>query len=262
MMKKLIGLIFLGCIGCSVGYADMTQVTPEQENVLQASRQEYLNSQGITLPDQGVQVVPSHSIALPKDLKMQVMTDKSSFLKQGYVEKSNPRILELRDIDHTAIYEKKKHQNNTNPMSTHLRDTASEIKLAYDFHEVPLEDANSIIGFAPVGTYVKNGWTGIVELFTKQGLGNCNYEENNLKLMHATIRIPSDIVTHEVNDKVTTSDVQGNERDGFLYTVEWYSEGLSHKLECVSKAYSQLTLSTVIDVSRRIDHSITRRGSP
>ena len=254
MMKKLLSLIFLGCTVLSVANADMTQATPEQESVLEASRQSYLNSQGITLPDHNVQVVPRNSISLPAELKKQVMADKRAMLKQGYVEKSNPRLLELRDIDHTAVYEKKKYQNNTNPLSTHLRDTASEIKIAYDFHEVPAEDANSIIGFAPVGTYVNNGWTGMVELFTKKGLGNCNYEENNLKLMHTTIRIPSDIVTHEVNDKVTTSDVQGNKKDGFLYTVEWYDEGFSRKLECVASSYSPSTLSTVVDLARRIDY--------
>ena len=240
MMKKLLSLIFLGCTVLSVANADMTQATPEQESVLEASRQSYLNSQGITLPDHNVQVVPRNSISLPAELKKQVMADKRAMLKQGYVEKSNPRLLELRDIDHTAVYEKKKYQNNTNPLSTHLRDTASEIKIAYDFHEVPAEDANS--------------WTGMVELFTKKGLGNCNYEENNLKLMHTTIRIPSDIVTHEVNDKVTTSDVQGNKKDGFLYTVEWYDEGFSRKLECVASSYSPSTLSTVVDLARRIDY--------
>ena len=255
MTQKLLSLMFLGCMALPSAHADMTnQATSEQEKTLQSSRQSYLQSQGIALPDQGVQVVPRHSIQLPADLKKQVMKDKNAMLKQGYVETSNPRILELRDINHTAIYEKKKYQNNTDPMSTHLRDTASEIKLAYYFHEIPAKDANSVIGFAPVGTYVNNGWSGIVELFTKQGLGNCNYEENNLKLMHATIRIPSDIVTHEVHDKITTFDVRGNKKDGFLYTVEWYDDGFSRKLECVAKVYSPATLSTIIEIARRADH--------
>lgn len=255
MIQKLLSLMFIGCMTLSCAHADMINQAPsEQKKALQSSRQSYLQSQGIALPDQGVQVVPRNSIQLPECLKKQVMTDKNAMLKQGYVETNNPRILELRDINHTAIYEKKKYQNNLDPMSTHLRDKASEIKLAYYFHEIPAEDANSVIGFAPVGTYVNNGWSGIVELFTKQGLGNCNYEENNLKLMHATIRIPSDIVTHKVNNKITTSDVQGNEKDGFLYTVEWYDEGFSHKLECVAKAYSPSTLSTVVEIARRADH--------
>ena len=118
MMKKLLSLILLGCTVLSVANADMTQATPEQESALEASRQSYLNSQGITLPDHNVQVVPRNSISLPAELKKQVMADKRAMLKQGYVEKSNPRLLELRDIDHTAVYEKKKYQNNTNPMST------------------------------------------------------------------------------------------------------------------------------------------------
>ena len=252
-MNKLIQIALSGCIIFNMVNANADQATPEQEKTLQASYQAYLKSQGLTLSTQGVQVVPREDIKLPEALRKQVIADRKSMLQQGYVEKSNPRILELRDIDHTAVYEKKKYKDNTDPASTHLRDTVSEIKTAYIFHEVPTEEANHIIGFAPVGTYIDNGWTGMVELFTKQGLGNCNYEENNLKLMRSSIRIPSDIVTHQINEKVTTIEVEGNKKDGFLYTVEWYDDNFSRKLECVTSDYSKALLATVIDTAKRID---------
>ena len=93
----------------------------------------------------------------------------------------------------------------------------------------------------------------MVELFTKRGLGNCNYEENNLKLMRSSIRIPSDIVTHQINEKVTTIEVEGNKKDGFLYTVEWYDNNFSRKLECVTSDYSKALLAIVIDTAKQID---------
>jgi ferrochelatase len=77
--------------------------------------------------------------------------------------------------------------------------------------------------------------------------------ETDLKQTKATIRIPADIVTHEVNHKISTSDVQGNSQDGFLYTVEWFDNQLSHKLECVTQTYSRETLSNVITMAKNID---------
>lgn len=138
-------------------------------------------------------------------------------------------------------------------MSTHLRNTVSEIKRAYDFHPVPSEETSKIIGFAPVGTYTNGGWTGMVEIFVNKGLGNCNYEENNLKIMRASIRIPSDIVTYDINDKVTTMNVQGNRHDGFLYTVDWYDDDFSRKLECFALSYNPDILNAVVTISKSID---------
>jgi hypothetical protein len=246
MMKKIfaIGLVCFSFMAHSV--------TPEQEETMQASRRAYFKSQGMEYPTPGVHVVPSNAIQLPTELKQQVMINQQTSLQKGYVENKNQRILEVRDIHHTAVYEKQKHMNDPNPENTDLKNTVSEMKMAYDFKEVPAQYANNVIGFAAAGTYVNQGWTGILEIFTKKDFGNCFYEENNLSLSKGSIRIPENQVTHTVNGKITTSHVEGNKKDGFLYTVEWYDEALSHKLECVTKTSSKL--STVIAMAKGIDH--------
>lgn len=252
MFIKLL-LLMIAVFMMAGGINAYEPATPAQEKALQAEYQKYLQSQGISLPTQGVQVVPRNALSLPAELKSQIQKNVISLQKQGFVENRNPRIIELRDIDHTAAFEKKKYQNTDDPASTHLRDAIADIRMAYEFHEVPSAMVNNIIGFAPVGTFKQDGWTGMVELFTKTGLGNCNYEENNLKLMHASIRIPADMVSYDVNNKITTIDIQGNLRDGFLYTVAWYDDQFARKLECVTPNYSQDTRATVVAMARKID---------
>lgn len=249
-MKKIYS-VFL--IGYSLMAHSATQATPEQERIMQASHRAYFKSQGLQFPEQGVHVVSPGSINLPDGLRKEVAMNQRSFLKQGYVENKNQRIIEIRDINHILTYDKQKQVNDGNPENTDLKKAVSEIKMAYSFREVPSEYVSNLIGFAAAGAYINEGWTGILEIFTKKDFGNCFYEENNLKLAQSSIRIPSNIVTKSVNEKTTTSHVEGNDKDGFLYTVEWYDETLSHKLECVNQNYSTSNLSSIIEMAKGID---------
>lgn len=227
--------------------------TPEQEQALQKKYNEYLTSQGISIPTKHVEVVPENKLRLPVELKTEIYTKMNMIQKQGYVENSNPKIKELLEIEKTSQKEKIKYKNNNNPASTHLRDKQNQVNMAYHFEPIPNEFTKNIYGFAPAGTYTKSGWTGMVELFKSAQLGNCNYEEINLNLSEINIRIPKNITSHEVNNKITTNNIQGNAQDGYLYTVEWYDENFSRKLECVANIQSKDNLQSLIAMARKID---------
>lgn len=248
-MKKSLFLTF----GLVTNLYSHTLATPEQEQALQSKYNEYLTSQGITIPTKRVEVISSNKLQLPNELKTEINTKIAMMQKQGYVENSNPTIKELSEIEKLSRDEKIKYRDNHNPASTHLRDKQSQINMAYNFQPIPKEYIKNIFGFAPAGSYIKSGWTGMVELFKSNQLGNCNYEEINLNLSDINIRIPKNIVTNEVNNKITTSNVQGNTKDGYLYTVEWYDQNYSRKLECVTNTNSQENLKSLITMAKKID---------
>ena len=106
-MKKITSIFLFGF--SLISQAENSPATPEQEKALQSARQAYFKSQGLNLPTEGAQVVPNQSIQLPPELKKQILLNQQTLLKQGYVENQNQRISELRDIHHTAVYEKQKY---------------------------------------------------------------------------------------------------------------------------------------------------------
>ena len=61
----------------------------------------------------------------------------------------------------------------------------------------------------------------MVEFFKKKGLGTCAYTENNVILTHAAAKVDEAVVRYDINHKVTTLNVEGNEQSGYVYTVDW-----------------------------------------
>lgn len=47
-----------------------------------------------------------------------------------------------------------------------------------------------------------------------------------------------EIVSNQVNDKITIVEVIGNNASGYVYNVEWWDDDFRHILECASKKFN------------------------
>lgn len=116
----------------------------------------------------------------------------------------------------------------------------------------------SIACHTPYTTYITNqGWAGIVQFFDKSGIGTCNFKENNIKLTHGSVIIPKEDARTDINGKATIVEVEGKQKNGFIYNVEWYDQNFFRQLECLNMAYDPSITQRVIELAKNID-SVSR----
>ncbi|WP_115705393.1 hypothetical protein [Legionella sainthelensi] len=187
-----------------------------------------------------------------------VMNDEQQ--KNGYVNDNEPRAKELLDLKNTAAYQKKKYNGVLSAESTHIRDSSTDLKLAYTFVGVPPEDMDMSIGFAPYGAYksVKNGdtgngWDGAVQFFDKNGIGSCAFSEHNRKLSGLGVELIKELVSYDVQNRPTVILVKGTKESGYLYKIKWYDPTFSRELECANMEFSPQIKENVIALASRIE---------
>lgn len=238
-------------------YAEKTY-TKEEEEKIAAKRlkwtQEYFAKKGGPIPDGGVKVVPASQMASFKENR----AEKDKIIKEiktfGYVNKYNENAISLMNFEKHAEVDIKKYEKNPSPSSPHLRRNITDLKTAYNFVGVPSEEMTKMLGISPFLTYLKDqGWVGAAQFFQKEGLGNCAFSENNIKLSHGAVIIAQENARQDVNGKVTTIDVVGNQTSGFLYNVQWYDSNFFRQLECAHKQYSENIKNQIIDLAKKID---------
>lgn len=212
-----------------------------------------LNKAGFAIQDTGINIVPLATMnSVPKELKKEWIQQEKEQKKNGYYHEITARPNELLNMHNEIALEYNKYKKNKDPLSTHMRHTIDEIKMAYPFKEVPKLDISNLIGFAPAGGY-QDGWTGVVEFFDKKDFGSCAYTENNMKLSHGAEKIAEEMASFQINGKITTLEVKGAKTTGFLYTVYWSDKEFFRQLECANKIYSDATTQSVIALAQRID---------
>ncbi len=248
-MRKIIALGLLA--GLSTAYA----VT--EDEALQAKRMEwsraYLEKQGGPVPDGGVKVLPAEKMASYKENKSTIFKIKHDMATYGYV-KEYSQAEQLLTIKITAPRDFKKHGQDYDAKNTHLKHDINDIKMAYTFIGVPLQEGTESIGFAPITTYIKDkGWAGAIYFFTKDGLGNCSYSENYVKLTHGAVIIAKENARYDVNGKTTTVIVRGTPESGFLYNIDWYDTTFFRQLSCANKNFDQKITDGIIELAKRID---------
>ncbi|KTD05805.1 hypothetical protein Lgra_2582 [Legionella gratiana] len=187
-----------------------------------------------------------------------VMNDEQQ--KNGYVNDNEPRAKELLDLKNTAAYQKKKYNGVLSAESTHIRDSSTDLKLAYTFVGVPPEDMDISIGFAPYGAYksVKNGdggdgWDGAVQFFDKNGIGSCAFSEHNRKLSGLGVELIKELVSYDVQNRPTVILVKGTKESGYVYKIKWYDPTFSRELECANMEFSPQIKENVIALASRIE---------
>lgn len=202
-------------------------------------------------PDGGVKVMPEKEMRTYSHGERYLM--HRDIQKYGYINKPNDLNNRLFDLAYIARRDLRAHANDSSPYSTHLRSNIADIKMAYKFEGIPAGLVN-VLGYAPYLTYQKDkGWVGAMEFFTKDGLGNCSYSENNIKLSHAAAIIPKEDVTYVVNGKVTTAIAQGTPESKFIYTVDWYDDKFFKQIACANESYDSAITQGIIDLAKVAD---------
>jgi hypothetical protein len=136
-------------------------------------------------------------------------------------------------------------------MDTGLKNTSPEIKLSIPFSDPEILKGKTL-GFAPIGTY-KDGWTGIRIFFKYESLGTCSYSFEKFNYIEAE----SNYVKDYVHNKPTFTSIEGNEINGYLYTVSWnlnnFDSAYDYKLECVNKKNDKNIMEALINLANKID---------
>lgn len=185
---------------------------------------------------------------------LEMKKTKMEMDKQGYVLKKNPSV---RFLLHQMKDEKFRDFVKTH--SHEFSDTLDGVQIAYGYKEINPSYYDAHWGYSPMGVYrtldqgyEKEGWTGIVEVFEKEGL-SCSYTEHNTKLAHGGNELIEEFITHHINNKPTIELVSGD-AEGFGYKISWFQKDFDKTLECASFDYSQKTLEKVRSFAKEIDN--------
>ncbi len=248
-MNKLIKISLLCITACST-YADDVVVKNILEKINNKERAIRVK-EGFN-PEGGVNIVPSSQINAPEKLKKQWMRERNELKNKGYYSAYSKRAKELMQLRDTVQFKYDASLKNTDKNSSTFRRSLDQVTLAYNFIPVDEKYVSKVYGFSGSNTF-KEGWTGIVEFFESEELGVCAYTENNVSLTHQAAKVDERIVRYDVNNKVTTFNVEGNPKSGFLYQIDWYDNKFFRTLECAYENYSLKNSNSLIVLARNID---------
>lgn len=255
-------------IATTIVYMAQSVASPLSQEEIRNKDKAYLQKIGINLLDGEVKIISS------KTLKAQVKDDFylsriNKYLamykeqeKKGYVSESEPRAKELLDFKNSASFQFKKYVNEFSPISTHLRSSMSDLKMAYTFVGVPNTEVSENIGFAPYGAYkqtkygdASNGWDGAIQFFVKDKIGTCEFKEHNLKLAHGGVELIQELISDDIGGKPTVILTKGTNETGFLYQVSWYDNTFSRELSCASEKFNITTKDAVLELAKAIEQA-------
>ena len=185
----------------------------------------------------GVTVVSASEMTSDNALKKRDNLELTQMKTQGYFKTEYNNAHYLQNVKSLAPAEIKKYANSKDVYDTHLKQSISEIKLAFPYDGIHGVSPDKIIGFAATGTVVKGGWTGVKEVFEDEKLGVCSLDIESRQNVKMQIRINAERVLYTANNNPTTVQVQGDPKFGFRYSVFWISKKYKSDLDCVSKDY-------------------------
>jgi hypothetical protein len=192
---------------------------------------------------------------IPREFKQEVLNFHKEMKEKGYHEINNRYAQFLLNLKLTAQDEIRSYRGTTDVGDSHLKQSANEVPLAFDFKKLPINEKN-IIGYAPTGSYVKSpkeGWNGIVSFFEDTNLGTCSYNFTDLNLSNGSITLTKEYTKYLVNNKPTYVGVEGNDQSGFVYTITWYNSLKVSTLNCATLKYDKNMSNNLIDLAKKID---------
>lgn len=254
MNKKLIVAILFPAFSLfaadNLDSPKMDQVAKEREEWTK----QHFAKQGSPVPDGGVTVLPEEQMSEYKTFKGQRIKERADFKKYGYIKQFLPQTQSL--LNFKEVSKNRFAAQAASPLDEGMRHSISEIEMAYDFKGVPAHAVTTMLGVAPSVTYIKGqGWAGAMQFFEKTGLGNCSYRENNLRFSHGGAIIPEEDATKEVNGKITITNITGEPKAGFLYSVDWYDNNYFRELKCANENYKPSTMNLVLELAQAIDNN-------
>lgn len=250
-MKKLIAFYLLAAFSA---HAENQTDLKKVEEARRAWARKHFEEQGLPMPDGGVQLVDANKMSSYRELHEVRQRQKAQVMKLGYVNEMHPNYTNLVRAGEITPDTLTYNSANYGPESEEMHKKLSEIKMAYNFTQVPVSPDIKVIGFSPYLTYIENkGWIGAAEFFKLDDVGACYYSENNLKLSHGSVVIAKEDATYEINKKVTTISIAGQAGKGFVYNIAWYDNKFFKELECASPTYSEGIKDKLITLAKKID---------
>lgn len=204
----------------------------------------------------GIKLVSLEQLSVPDEIKKQQTAKDKQFKQKGYVEISTPypkQLLNVRKIEKNVLETR---TFAADPYDTHIKANLNDIRLSFSFSGIPVK-SEYVIGFAPIGSWEDKGWNGIKEYFSDNNLGICTYT----KVKIIGIEINREIVTKEVNNKISTKYIEGNGYSGYSYMLNWYEDqgksGVqSYELECANMKFDKGIMTKMIALASQIDRKI------
>ena len=209
--------------------------------------------------NQHIKIVPPAEFYgdLPSDFKKKIEKEARELKQKGYIEDNSKYPKELLGMapNHAVrMYAAKKENDD-------MKNDLVDIHMAFlNFNGISFLPKNKIIGFAPTGTWIKSGWTGIGEIFANDYGGICTFTLLDLDLSGGSSSYNSDTVEYVINNKPSMISVRGNKKMGFIYSVGWSSGNIDYNLSCANKLYNLSYKNRTIDLARRIDNDLKITG--
>lgn len=202
-------------------------------------------------------IVSDKEMPFTDESRQEMMVKKMQIEKNGYYATNlmDDYILYLKRIQKNAPQEIKAFKGTMNKGDTHLKQSVDEIKIAFRFKKLPIDEKN-VIAYAPVGSYVKKpeGWNGIKIFFNNPEVGNiCAYEFTDLNLSDGGVLMSKEGITYNVNMKPTITSIEGNPSLGFVYSVTWYNNIQVSRIDCVSNLIDKSITEKMLLLANRID---------
>lgn len=207
---------------------------------------------GLPLPDSGVTIISGISKNIPEKLQEEEVERRKQQKSQGFSFANTTHPQDLIFLSKGIGINKEIFSKNTNPENTEIKERLDQLFLGFPFLGINNSEATPI-GFAVMGAWTTKGWTGVVEYFNYPQVGVCQLSLNNIKLSHAAIMLDKDIVSYDINNKITTKFVKGNQKSGFIYSVNWYDNTFFYELECAKKLFDKENISKMIELAINID---------
>ncbi len=141
-----------------------------------------------------------------------------------------------------------------NPHETDIRKDLNMLKLNFKYEPIKDNDLIYTTGFAPIGQYHKEGWTGVTQYFRHFKIGHCVYERTHYDTKHGAIWLPKERVSNLVKGHTTMIYNYGNAREGYNYTVNWYEDKFINTLRCANAKSSNAVALSVIELAKDISN--------
>lgn len=202
------------------------------------------SNEQIPLPTKGFKIVDM-------GFKNKRMLTASGYRETNSEDQTIRFFLQLKDNAQQQINE---YKGTTNVGDTHLKGSLAEVKLSIPFKKLDGVSNNEIIGYAPIGSYDENGWTGIRIFFEKAPMGICSFSFERFIGINAD---PSQ-VKYLINNKPSFTTIDGNYNTGFIYRVSWDDDNKTSvddsKLECVNRNLDKGIIDKMVALGITIDN--------
>lgn len=198
----------------------------------------------------GISMVKMSQQSFPDSMKKKILNSRREFKENGFVTTRNNPAKYLLNIEKYKKMQSTFGAEKYGDLDTTIKSSPSQIRLSFPFTPIKGVEKNYVIGYAAIGSYEKNkGWNGIKEIFSDATLGNCSYSRMGI----IAVQLNQETTEYFVNNKPCDKIIKGNYKNGFLYTITWYTNDNMFELECANKNFDQQIMKKMILLANIVD---------